>query len=164
MLIFICIYMYVCMFFSDRVIKNHSCGGMIAYAREWHEEVHGLWGIKWKNSHEKYMRSIWSGYNLILCACSMPMFLSWQIMLKDTLEKLRQCGFQHASTRKGKTLEARLLGRDSVVLVVWYYCCAYVVYVVHVASVMLFSCCLCNVMYMVLHIVLCEYCICRVWV
>jgi len=56
-------------------------------------------------------------------------------MLKDTLEKLRQCGLQHASTRKGKTLEARLLGRDSVVLVVWYYCCAYVVYVVHVVHV-----------------------------
>ena len=39
-----------------------------------------------------------------------------------------------------KTLEARLVGRDSVVLDVCYYCCAYVVYVVHVASVMLFSC------------------------
>ena len=39
-----------------------------------------------------------------------------------------------------ETLETRLLGRDSVVLDVWYYCCAYVVYVVHVASVMLCAC------------------------
>ena len=36
-----------------------------------------------------------------------------------------------------KALEENLLGRDSVVLEVWYYCCAYVVYVIHVASVML---------------------------
>ena len=38
----------------------------------------------------------------------------------------------------GETLEARLLGRDSVVLDVWYYYCAYV------ASVML---CACSVVY-----------------
>ena len=43
-----------------------------------------------------------------------------------------------------KTLEARFLGRDSVVLDVWYYYCAYVVYVVHVSSVML---CTCGVVY-----------------
>ena len=36
-----------------------------------------------------------------------------------------------------KTLESRLLGRDSVILDLWYYCYAYVVYVVHVSSVML---------------------------
>jgi len=35
-----------------------------------------------------------------------------------------------------KTLEARLLSRGSVVSDVWYYCCAYVVHVVHVAIVM----------------------------
>jgi len=40
----------------------------------------------------------------------------------------------------GETLEARLHGRDNVVLDVWYYCCAYVVYVVHVAFVMLCAC------------------------
>ena len=43
-----------------------------------------------------------------------------------------------------KILEARLLGRDSVVLDVWYYCFSYVVYVVHVAYVML---CACGVVY-----------------
>ena len=39
-----------------------------------------------------------------------------------------------------ETLEARLLGRDNVGLDVWCYCCAYLVYVVHVASVMLLAC------------------------
>jgi len=43
-----------------------------------------------------------------------------------------------------KTLEASLLGRGSVVLDVCYYYCAYVVYVIHVASVML---CACGVVY-----------------
>jgi len=43
-----------------------------------------------------------------------------------------------------ETLEARLLGRGSVVLDVWYDCCAYVVYVVHVTYVML---CTCDVVY-----------------
>lgn len=41
-------------------------------------------------------------------------------------------------------LEERLLGRDGVVLNVWYHFCAYVVYVVHVASMML---CACGVVY-----------------
>ena len=36
-----------------------------------------------------------------------------------------------------KTLEARFLGRGSVVSNVWYYYCAYVIHVVHVASVMI---------------------------
>lgn len=44
----------------------------------------------------------------------------------------------------GKTWEARFLGIDSVVLDVWYYCCAYVVYVVHVTSILL---CACGVVY-----------------
>jgi len=39
-----------------------------------------------------------------------------------------------------ETLETRLLGRDSVVLDVWYYCCVYVVYVVHVAFMMFCAC------------------------
>jgi len=36
-----------------------------------------------------------------------------------------------------KTLEARLLGGGSVVLDVWYYCCADVIHVVHVSFVMI---------------------------
>ena len=38
--------MYVCihvsMLLSDRVFRDHSCGRIIAYAREQHEEVPGL--------------------------------------------------------------------------------------------------------------------------
>ena len=43
-----------------------------------------------------------------------------------------------------KALETRFPGRDSVVLDVWYYCCAYIVYVVHVSYVIL---CACGVVY-----------------
>ena len=50
-----------------------------------------------------------------------------------------------------KTLEARFLGKDSVVLDVWYYSCAYVIYVVHVAYMI----CACAVLhiYSVVHVV-----------
>ena len=36
---YVCI--YVSMSLSDRVVKDHYCGGMIVYASEWHEEVLG---------------------------------------------------------------------------------------------------------------------------
>ena len=42
MLMFIYVCIYVSMSLFDRVIKDRPCGGMIAYAGEWHEEVHGL--------------------------------------------------------------------------------------------------------------------------
>jgi len=51
---------------------------------------------------------------------------------------------RHVGTSIDKTLGARFLGRDSVLLDVRYYCCAYVVYVVHVVSMML---CACGVLY-----------------
>jgi len=51
---------------------------------------------------------------------------------------------RHAKTSMDKTLESRLLGRDIMVLDVWYYFCAYVVYVVHVSYVIL---CTCDVVY-----------------
>ena len=80
-------------------------------------------------------------------------------MLKDTSAKLKQCGLRHARISMYEILEARFLGKDSVVLDVWYYCCAYDVYVVHVSSMMcahvvlciysVCTCCLSNVMYMV---------------
>jgi len=41
-----------------------------------------------------------------------------------------------------KTLEARLLGKDSLVLDVWYYCCA------HVAYVMLCACSFVKILHM----------------
>jgi len=39
-----------------------------------------------------------------------------------------------------KILEGRLLFRDNVFLDVWYYCCAYGIYLVQVAYVMLCAC------------------------
>ena len=46
MIVYVNIYIYVCIYISmslyDRVIKDHSCGRMIAYEGEWHEEVPGL--------------------------------------------------------------------------------------------------------------------------
>ena len=66
-------------------------------------------------------------------------------------------------------LEERFLGKDTVFLDVWYYYCAYVVYFVHVSYMMcahvvlhiysVCTCCFCNVMYNMVQIVLCEYCI-----
>ena len=37
MIIYVSIYLYMSLF--DMVVKDHSCGGMIAYAEELHEEV-----------------------------------------------------------------------------------------------------------------------------
>jgi len=31
----------------NKVVRDHSCGGMISYEDEWHEEVPSLMGIKW---------------------------------------------------------------------------------------------------------------------
>ena len=67
----------------------------------------------------------------------------------------------------GMTPEARFLGKDNMVLDVWYYCCTYTVYVVHVSYMMcahavlciysVCTCCLCNVIYRIVQIGLCEY-------
>ena len=40
--VYIYVYIYVFMSLSHRVIRDYSSGGMIAYAGEWHEEVLGL--------------------------------------------------------------------------------------------------------------------------
>jgi len=64
-------------------------------------------------------------------------------------------------------LEAMFLGKNNVVLDVWYYCFAYIVYVVYVSSMMcalvvlrIYSMCTCyfyNVLYRMVQIRLCEY-------
>jgi len=33
--------MYVSMSLFDRVVRDCLCGGMISYASEWREEIHG---------------------------------------------------------------------------------------------------------------------------
>ena len=41
--------MYACIYVIVRqVIRNHSHGGMTAYAGDRHDEVPGLMGIKWE--------------------------------------------------------------------------------------------------------------------
>jgi len=42
MLMILYVRMYVSMSQSDRVVKDRPRGGMIAYTREWHEDVPGL--------------------------------------------------------------------------------------------------------------------------
>jgi len=44
-----------------------------------HEEPSG------ESSHDKYTRSVSCGYELILYVCIMPMFMPWQVTLRDTL-------------------------------------------------------------------------------
>ena len=46
MIIYAC--MYVSMSQSDRVVRDCSCGGIISYAGEWHEEIPSSWGFKWE--------------------------------------------------------------------------------------------------------------------
>jgi len=61
-------YIYLCILLSDRVIRDHSCGGMITYAGERHEEVPGYEESSRKSSPDRSMRLVSCGYNLILCA------------------------------------------------------------------------------------------------
>ena len=70
--------MYVSMSLYDRVVMDHSCRGMTAYAGEWHER--GSWSYgesSRKSSLEKLMRSVSCGYELTLCAYNMPMCTLW---------------------------------------------------------------------------------------
>ena len=71
-------YMYICMHLymslSDRVIGDHSCGRMIAYVGEWHEEVPGLTrnqlgGVALTNLWVQYPVVMSWYYVIILCLC-----------------------------------------------------------------------------------------------
>lgn len=81
-------------------------------------------------------------YVIILCLCY------GQVIPRDTSVKLKQCGLRHARTSMDKMMEARLLDRGSMVSDVWNYCCAYVIHVVHVSSVM------------IVHMQYCSYVVC----
>ena len=121
--LFWCLYVYICMYVY-RFLKM-SLG--IIIVEEWfltqvdamkrflvYEESSG------KSSHEKYMMSISCGYELILYACIMPLSMLWTCYTKGYINKRKQCGLWHAGTSMDKTLEARFLGRDNLVLDVWY--------------------------------------------
>ena len=47
MLMYVYVYMYVFMLLSDRVIRDHYYGWMIAYVGEWHEEFPSIDGEKY---------------------------------------------------------------------------------------------------------------------
>jgi len=123
-----------------------------------------------ESSGRVVMKNIWGQYHvamswyyvIILCLCYA------QAILRDTPAKWKQCGLQHVGTSMDKTLESRLLGRNSVV---WMcgttvvHCCTCCI--CDVACMRCFVCMyiykctyfLCNVMYMVVQIVLRECCI-----
>ena len=65
--------MYVFMSLSNRVTKDHSYGGTIAYADEWHLEIPGYEESSGKSSHDKYMSYVSREYEFIFYACIMPM-------------------------------------------------------------------------------------------
>ena len=63
MIMIVYAYVYVCMYPCIyvtvwQIIKNRSCGRMIAYVGEWHDEVPCYEESSEKSSHDKYMRSI----------------------------------------------------------------------------------------------------------
>lgn len=136
MLMFIYIYLsiHVSMSLSKRVVIYHSCGAMIAYVGAWHDEVHCLMRnqvgrLAWKISKVN-TTSIWID---IMWLYSVYVYVMDRLMLRDTSSKWKQCNLRHARISMDKTLEARFLGRDNVVLDMWYDYCSYVIYVVHIA-------------------------------
>ena len=71
---FLCYFMYVWILLSDRVVRDHSCVGMIAYIGEWHESGSCFYEeSSGKSSPDKSMRSVSCGYELILYDYTMSM-------------------------------------------------------------------------------------------
>ena len=68
----------------DRVVRDHSFGGMIAYAGEWNEEVLGYEESSGKSNPDIFMRLVSCAYQLTIYGCTMPMFTLWQVTLRDT--------------------------------------------------------------------------------
>jgi len=87
-----------------------------------------------KSNPNKATRSISCGYELI--SRDSAMFMLSTGYAEGYINGMKSVWFWHVGTsmNSGKTLGARLLGRDSVVLDVQ---CYYCIYVVHVAPVML---------------------------
>jgi len=129
MLTFMCTYMYVChcmtgwwlfndndyicIYLSIYVIVWHGCQGSFLWRNDclcrrttWRGSLSYEESIG-KNSHNKYMRSVSCGYDLILYNCIMPMFMLWQVMLNDTSTKRKQCGPRHARIRMDRKLKER---------------------------------------------------------
>jgi len=132
--------------------------------------------MKWflvyeESSGRVIMTNIWGQYHvimswyyvIILCPCY------GQAILRYTSTKWKQCGLRDVgiSMDDRETLKERLLGRDNVVLDVWYYYCVYVVHVVYLVIVpmVMCTCNICSIVYIwccvvVVYMVLYAYCLC----
>jgi len=73
---------------SNRAIKNRSCGGMIAYAGDDRKRFLVYEESSGKNSHEKYMRSVSCGYELISCDYIMSML--WTCYTKGYINEMKE--------------------------------------------------------------------------
>ena len=82
MIVYANVFVYVCMYpfiyvTIGQIIKNHSCGRMIAYVGKWNEEVPSYEELSGKSSHDKYMRSVSCEYEITLYAWIMTMLMLW---------------------------------------------------------------------------------------
>ena len=80
-------YMYVCihvsMSLSDRSLGTILMEEWLLMQENGMTRFLVLWESSGKSSHDKYKRSISRRYELILYDCIMPMFMLWNVTLKD---------------------------------------------------------------------------------
>jgi len=159
------VFMYICMYVCHCLTRSPRN----FFVEQWFlMQVNGIKGFlvyeesSGNSSPDRSMRLVSCGYKLIFFVCAMPMFMPWQVTLRDTSTEWKQCDLWHTGTSMycRKTLEARFLGRVSV----WsldekYYCCIHVVHVGYVVLCTYSVVCVLYVQYCV-HIVLCACCIC----
>jgi len=83
-------------------------------------------------------KNIWGEYHVVMSWYYV--IILWlccgHVIPKNTPAEWKKSGLRHAKTSMDRTSEVGFLGRVNVDLDVWYSCYAYVVYVVHVASMM----------------------------
>jgi len=109
-------------------------------------------------------------WNVIIRLYYFYVYVVDRLMLRDTLVEWKQRDSQHAriSMDDEDTLEARLLGRGSVVMDLQWYCCVYVVHISYSVIVPMVLCAfrICSDGYRWCYVyvgyaVLCTYCIAR---
>ena len=88
--VYIYIYVYVSMSLSDSVTRDHSCREMISCVGEWHEEVLGYEESSGKSSHDKYMRLVSCGYELILYSFIMLMFMLCTCYTEGCISEMKE--------------------------------------------------------------------------
>lgn len=102
---------------SDRIFRDHSCERMISYACERRETDSWSYGeSSGKSSPYKSTRSISCGYELILYACNMTMFMLWTRYVEGCISRMKVACLRHAEIRMHKILEAKFIGKKSAAL------------------------------------------------